>query len=421
METKSVTSRARATLLAAVIVLAMAVLAACDTTNAVIIRPSDDAQSVVNAHPEGTVFLFKQGTHYGVNILPKNGQSFVGEPGAVLDGQGSSNPAFASWNGVKEVAIFDLEITNYATTGYTGVIDARSQNWNDANWGPASNWAINNVHMHHNKGSGDGAVIHVGTGTWVTNSRIQHNNGVGIYGNGKQVRIVNNIVANNANGVSSDAEMLWHSGGMKLVMIQDSFIENNTVYSNEGPGVWIDVSGDNILIKNNTIYNNTLAGIHYEISRNAVIRGNTLSGNGFGDNRGWLHPTAIAISSSHHVKIHDNVLKNNAGGIGVFDQRTLRNADGGQWNIPSYGRLYDTNGQLAQWRTEDVLVTNNVVHNSGISGASATNWESYGSNVYASTSFDNNHWSGTNELYWGSGTDFASPVSGTAWRAAGNE
>ena len=43
-------------------------------------------QSVVDAHPPGTTFLIKSGIHRLETVKPKSGNTFTGEPGAVLSG-----------------------------------------------------------------------------------------------------------------------------------------------------------------------------------------------------------------------------------------------------------------------------------------------------------------------------------------------
>jgi hypothetical protein len=50
------------------------------------IRLGDDIQAVVEAHPEWTVFRLAAGAHRRQHIVPKEGQVFIGDPGAALDG-----------------------------------------------------------------------------------------------------------------------------------------------------------------------------------------------------------------------------------------------------------------------------------------------------------------------------------------------
>ena len=55
-------------------------------SSAVVIRPGEYIQAIVDAHPSGTAFLLQEGIHRMQEIRPKNGNTFVGEPGAVLNG-----------------------------------------------------------------------------------------------------------------------------------------------------------------------------------------------------------------------------------------------------------------------------------------------------------------------------------------------
>jgi hypothetical protein len=60
------------------------VASACDGVTVV---PADDIQSLVDAHPPGTTFCLAAGTHrVSTPLAPRDGDAFVGEPGAVLSG-----------------------------------------------------------------------------------------------------------------------------------------------------------------------------------------------------------------------------------------------------------------------------------------------------------------------------------------------
>ena len=51
-----------------------------------ILAPGEDFQAAVDAHPAGTQFLILSGTHRFQSVEPKDGMSFVGQPGAVMTG-----------------------------------------------------------------------------------------------------------------------------------------------------------------------------------------------------------------------------------------------------------------------------------------------------------------------------------------------
>ncbi len=50
------------------------------------VSASDDLASMVSAAPEGSTFLLEAGIHRTSEIVPKDGMTFAGEPGAVLSG-----------------------------------------------------------------------------------------------------------------------------------------------------------------------------------------------------------------------------------------------------------------------------------------------------------------------------------------------
>ncbi len=54
--------------------------------NAIRIQPGDDAAASVAAAPPGSTFAFTSGLHRGVHVEPRDGDTFVGETGALLSG-----------------------------------------------------------------------------------------------------------------------------------------------------------------------------------------------------------------------------------------------------------------------------------------------------------------------------------------------
>ena len=53
---------------------------------AIIIYPGDNVSAIVNGAPAGATFYFEAGTYRGVSLSPKDGQTFIGAEGAVLNG-----------------------------------------------------------------------------------------------------------------------------------------------------------------------------------------------------------------------------------------------------------------------------------------------------------------------------------------------
>ena len=53
---------------------------------AIILHPGDNISALVNAAPVGATFYFEAGVYRGVSLAPKDGQTFIGAEGAVLNG-----------------------------------------------------------------------------------------------------------------------------------------------------------------------------------------------------------------------------------------------------------------------------------------------------------------------------------------------
>ena len=75
-------------------------------------------------------------------------------------------------------------------------------------------------------------------------------------------------------------------------------MRGNYSHDNNGTGMWTDIDNIHTLYENNVVAHNTMAGISHEISYDAIIRNNTLIGNGAGDPRSWWWGDEIQIQNS---------------------------------------------------------------------------------------------------------------------------
>ena len=136
--------------------------------------------------------------------------------------------------------------------------------------------------------------------------------GVGGYG-GAKVELHNNYIHHNN---TEDFEFGWEAGGVKLAGSQDLVADSNTVYENNGHGLWCDGGCKDATIINNRLHHNANSAIFYEISDNAEIYGNTLWENGWEARRGsWM--ASVRSVNSRNVEIHHNVVAWNYGNIAV--------------------------------------------------------------------------------------------------------
>jgi len=352
----------------------------------VVVGPNQRIQDLVERSPEGTSFLIQAGVHRLESVVPKNRDSFVGEPRAILngavvikaferrgdywtapcsnpkvDGPGKCQPQYpactlpedlfvddeplrraanladlephtwyldydagklylsddpsahtvelgvtphAFYGSATAVTIRGLVIEKYANPAQSGAIQA----FRDP--GPSGqNWIVegNEIRLNH------GAGIRVGRGTHVVENRIHHNGQIGVEGSGANILVEENEIAyNNYAGYDYG----WEAGGAKFTFAQRLAVRNNHVHHNQGPGLWTDNDNDSVLYELNRTEANLVAGILHEISFTAIIRDNVVENDGFNPRGAALWWGAgIYISSSSHVEVYRNTLRNCMNGI----------------------------------------------------------------------------------------------------------
>ena len=258
--------------------------------------PGDSIQALVNANPAGTTFLIKAGVHRRQQVMPKNGDSFVGEPGAVLDGGGVTQFAFGA--GGVGVTVRGLVVQNYAPKLQEGVIRLG---------GGAHNWLVKGNEVRFNRGVG----IAAGPGWVVRNNYVHHQGQLGVGGSGDDITFEGNEIAFNN---TDDVDPYWEAGGSKFVHTRHLVLRNNYVHDNKGPGLWLDGNNIYALYEGNRIINNYGPGIFHETSYDAVIRYNLIEGNGFGYT-GWVDGAGILVNTSPNVEVYGNTVRHNNDGI----------------------------------------------------------------------------------------------------------
>ena len=245
------------------------------TAGTIVIVPGESIQAKVDANPPGTTFLLKTGTHVRQSVVPKAGDVFRGEPGTVLDGQNATVFAFKGWNGtrwVDGVTLRNISITRYTPPAQNGAI-----------WGgddltrSTTGWVLDSLEVSYNTNLG----VRIGNRMRVTNSHLHHNGTINIGGVGVGVLIEGNEIAFGNWRFASDPG--FESGGTKFVKTDSLVVRNNYVHDNGGPGIWTDIDNVHVLIENNRVEANAREGIVHEIGYSAVIRNNSVTGNGTGD------------------------------------------------------------------------------------------------------------------------------------------
>ncbi len=368
------------------------------------LSPAMDVERVIASAPAGTAFIFEPGTYRNVSIEPKNSMSFVGQPGATLNGstvlegftqQGSVwilagiNAEGRVQGNCKEVALMcsrpeDVYINsvlsqqiedandvgpgtfqlNYDTGVLTVGDDPAGQivelaTTEFAFFGTASDVTIDGFIIEKYANPAQSGAIQAKSGNtlalrWrIANNDVRFNHGVGIKLGAQNVAEQNRVYANGQLGIGTgpggfdniirDNEVYgnttigflpgFETGGMKLTTQTRLLVERNYVYDNAGPGIWTDIDNIDVTIAENVVENNLGPGIFHEISYRAVIKDNTVTGNGFGWTQ-WLYGAGILIAHSPDVEVTGNVVRDNRLGIigiqqdrgtGAYGERELRN------------------------------------------------------------------------------------------------
>lgn len=213
--------------------------------------------------------------------------------------------AFASM--ATNVTIKNLVVENYANNAQFGAIGDQDT---------GAGWTVQGVTARYNHGVG----IKLGTRSQVLNSIISMNGELGVSVSGSNSKVVSNVITgNNYAGYSLN----WEGGGSKFSETTNLLLSHNNVHDNIGPGLWCDTDNRGTIYDSNIIWNNLSAGIQHEISYDAIIRNNTIYGNGTTPGT-WLWNAQISIQNSANVQVYDNkveVTNTTSNGISIINQR----------------------------------------------------------------------------------------------------
>ncbi|GJG87403.1 hypothetical protein tb265_25840 [Gemmatimonadetes bacterium T265] len=287
------------------------------TVSGVVVYPTDNLQAKVNANPAGTTFLLRAGTYSAQSVVPKTGDVFRGDPGAIMDGANSAQYAFTAGccgpSYPNNVRVHNIVIQNYNSPDHFGAVRVAD---NDPAAGGTS-WTVDSCEIRYNARVG----IRVGNQTQVLNNYIHHNGEVGLTGAGANILVAGNEIA--YNNYQDKFDWTWNTGGgSKFVQTNGLVVRNNFSHNNEGPGFWTDLNNINTTYDGNRIQDNADAGIFHEISYAAVVSNNVIARNGLKTGR-WLYGAGIVISASPDVEVYGNTLTGNYSGIvGIQQVRT---------------------------------------------------------------------------------------------------
>ncbi|MBW3538469.1 right-handed parallel beta-helix repeat-containing protein, partial [Candidatus Parcubacteria bacterium] len=232
------------------------------------------------ANATGKTYWFEPGTHtlgtspYGQIEVRGSNNTFIGAPGAVLDGQGLNKYAITG-------QATGATIKNMTIKGFVPAINEGVVNQNGA-----TGWTIEANTVSGNKGAG----VFLGDNIIVRRNCLTSNGAYGLSGAKppvpgtsaiKNITVDQNEISyNNTDNLEYNPDGSFTycgcSGGTKFWDINGAKIINNWVHHNKSVGLWADTNDIGFLIEGNYINDNDAEGIFYEISYNVAIRNNTL-------------------------------------------------------------------------------------------------------------------------------------------------
>jgi hypothetical protein len=351
---------------------------------AVVVQAGDDSH--VNFSRPNTTYWFAPGEHLlgsgeYTQIMPGDGATFLGAPGAVLDGQHVNDYAFGGY--ALHVTISYLTIENFGDWG-------GNQNQGVVNHNSSPYWTIDHATVRDNAGAG----AMLGSYDELIYDCLADNQqyGFNAYASAGITDLTieeNEISGNDTYNWEAHQPGCGCTGGGKFWDVNGAIVTHNWVNDNHNVGLWADTNNRGFEIANNYLSGNYSYGLIYEISYNAEITGNTFVKNGIGAGpENTSFPTgAVYISESGgdkrvpgrysgKLEIADNTFVNNWSGVILWENsnrfcNSPANTSGGSCTLVDPGRVtlgscnssniekepyYDD----CRWKTQNVSVDHNV-------------------------------------------------------------
>ncbi|WP_217168422.1 right-handed parallel beta-helix repeat-containing protein [Streptomyces sp. AC512_CC834] len=289
-----------------------------------------DLAAKTKSSPANTTFWLRPGKHRlapdrYAQVVPKEGNTYLGAPGAVLDGRKTNQYAFGG--NAPDVTIGHLTVQGFVAPHDEGVVNHDS----------ADGWVIEHSRIQNNSGAG----LMAGARQQVRANCLRDNGqyGMNAYkGDGQLKDLVvegNEIVGNNTGDWERRRPGCGCTGGIKFWAVDGADIRGNWVHDNRGTGLWADTNNNDFLIENNVLESNDGAALIYETSYNAVVRNNTIRHNNWVEGRentdgGDDFPYATLYFSesggeprvearTDKIEIYRNVLEDNWSGITLWE------------------------------------------------------------------------------------------------------
>ena len=265
--------------------------------NAVEVSTEENLADVVRGRSAQTTYWLSPGIHRlgkGIydQVVPHPGDTFVGAPGAILDGQDTNRYAFGG--NAADVMITSLTVQNFGSTG-------DNNNEGVVNHDSADGWRVDSSTIQKNAGAG----VMLGSRNKLTGNCLRDNGQYGFsayHADGVTDVVLdgNEISGNNTDDWEDRQPGCGCTGGGKFWETNGARIVGNYVHDNRGVGLWADSNNVGFRFEGNYIASNDAEGIMYETSYNAVILDNTFVRNALvkGPTNPKFPASAIYLSES---------------------------------------------------------------------------------------------------------------------------
>ncbi len=328
------------------------------------------------------------GTSEFGQIEPATGSTYIGAPGAILDGMNVNRFAFTQR--ASNVTIKYLTVRNFDAPLDQGVVN------HDA--GPG--WTIENNTIINNQGaalmgSRDGVYRYnclKDNGQYAINSCCGEDNDAGEIQN--FVVDHNELAGNNTGDWENRNNGCGCTGGVKFWINDNVTFTNNWVHDNKSVGVWLDNNNRGFTIENNLIENNDAEGLFVEAGYDVKVRNNNFKRNAIVKGRefrnrndpfpiGTIYISDNGSPSGYGLKhvpsvFSNNNFENNWGGVSMWENADRYSGSSAHTHISGtikVGSIYTEtacNGPndtipssvgdkfRCRWSTENNIVENNT-------------------------------------------------------------
>jgi len=278
------------------------------------VTPTDDVQTVLNAHPEGTTFCFDPGTYRTGFVRPRSHQRLIAITPRTVVFTGDNVRAggivgSGGENGQHDVTVDGLVVRDYRQDTFPS--------WPRSGVQMGWRWTVTDVEVT--------GIAHVGVtvndGARLSRSWVHDNGRYGIAGGPtRDVEIADTDISWNNRGFYD----LGDAGGTKIVGSTPGTYGvrwlRNHVHHNFGHGLWSDWAVKDVLYEGNVVEANTHIGIFHEASADARIVGNILRGNGTAlVGLSVWHGGEIHLNDSKNVEIADNTIDASGNAVTLVD------------------------------------------------------------------------------------------------------